>query len=104
MKSEVNFYSRETVDTGLMFHREYIINANNKNVNDLTEYEKSLEFHCDEKPNLIVVDCYLKGESMQFMVIAHIGEGKTYHKTKVLLTKEEYFHLINGLTLENTEY
>lgn len=104
MKSEVNFYTRETVDTGKMFHGEYIINANNKNVNDLTAYEKSLEFHCNEKPTLIEVDCYLEEDGMQFMVLAHIGEGKTYHKAKVLLTKDEYFHLIRDLTLENTEY
>lgn len=106
MESEVkNFYSRENVDTGKMFHGEYIINTNSKNVNELTEYEKKLGFDdVVEKPTLIDVDCYLDDDGIQFMVCVHKGEGETYHKAEALLTKDEYYHLINDLTLENTEY
>lgn len=105
MESEVkNFYSRVSVDTGKMFHGEYIINTNNKNVNELTEYEKKLGFDdVVDKPTLIDVDCCLDN-GIQFIVCVHKGEGKTYHCQKALLTKDEYYHLISDLTLENTEY
>lgn len=101
--TEKNFYNRAIVDTGKLFHGEYIINVNHKDINNLEWYEKSLGFHRDEKPNLIEVDCYLDDET-KFLVCAHAGEGKTYHKRKELLTKDEYFHLISDLVLENTEY
>lgn len=102
--TEENFYSRAMVDAGKLFHGEYIINVNHKDIGNLEWYEKSLGFHCDEKPNLIEVDCYIDDDGMKFLVTAHIGEGKTYYKAKELLTKDEYFHLISDLVLENTEY
>lgn len=102
--SEENFYSRESIDTGKMFHGEYIINASNKNANDLTEYEKKLGFGDVVKPTLIDVDCYVNNGHVQFLVHAHTSERNDYRVQKALLTKDEYFHLISDLTLENTEY